>query len=624
MSKTLWICLGLIALVFAVYSGVGTFQFVNLDDPDFVYNNAHVRGGLTAEGLRWAFTSTEAANWMPLTRISQLIDVQLFGLDAGWHHWTNVALHAAATLLLFAFLQAATGTSWRSAFVAAVFAVHPLHAESVAWVSERKDVLYAVFWFAGLWAYVAYVRRPDLRRYVTVVALFVLGLMSKPMMITFPFVLLLMDVWPLARTVGIGRLVREKIPLFLLVVAAALITLWSQSAAGAVKDNVFPITTRLANAIVSCLAYVGATIWPAGLAVFYPYPSSVNVVAVIAGLALIGGVSVLAVRWIRVRPYFAVGWSWYLGTLVPVIGIVQAGDQARADRYMYVPMIGLLIIAAWGASELGSKRPAWKKGIMAAGVAACVALALLASRQIGYWRNTETLYTHAIEATDNNYMAHNALGGYLVDYPQRVPDAAAHFEAALRMKPDYAAAHRGLGLAFARTPGRENDALTELETAVRLAPNLFDARNNLGAVLLGAGRPVDAAAQFREAIRLRPDSADAHSNLAAALANTPGRADEALAEYSEALRLDPNLAEAHFTMGALLARLPGRAQEAVEHLRAAVRLSPDFDTHFQLALALEKMPGGEAEAMAELQTAAQLNPQSAEVRTAIEELRSRK
>lgn len=610
-----FICAGLFLATFLLYSDVRRFDFVNLDDPEFVYQNAHVRAGLSPSTIVWAFTSGESANWIPLTRISHLLDFQVFGLNPGWHHVTNVLLHAIATILLFLFLLDGTGARWPSAFVAAVFALHPLHVESVAWISERKDVLYAVFWFAALWAYLRYVRAPGKWRYVVVVTLFALGLMAKPMMITLPFVLLLVDLWPLRRikTAADWRsVVPEKVPLFGLAAISGAITYFAQQAGGAVKAvTQFPPALRLENAITTYLAYIGDTIWPLDLAAFYPYPESINVAAVLTSVVVLAVITWLVVRRIATNPYLATGWFWFLGTLAPVIGIIQVGDQSRADRYMYVPMAGLLIMIAWGAADLLAGRPAARTATLTAAVLVCVVLAGVARAQTQYWRDTEALYQRALAATDNNYMAHNALGGYLVDRPGRVRDAIAHFQAALRAKPDYAAAHRGLGLALARM-GRSQEALEHLTTAVRLAPGLADARNNLGVVLMNSGRLPEAAEQFRQAVRLRPGFAEAHSNLAAALANMPGHVQEALAGYAEALRLNPDLAEAQFGMGALLANLPGREREAVEHLRAAVALTPDAEAHLQLANALLKIPGSEQQALDHLNTALRLNPRSAE------------
>ncbi len=347
-----------------MYFQVGAFDFVNYDDPDYVTNNPHVRGGITPDGLAWALTSGDDANWFPLTRISHMLDCQLFGLDSGRHHLTSVLLHALAVLLLFAFLHRATGARWPSAFVAFLFALHPLHVESVAWVSERKDVLCALFWFLALWAWVRFTLKPSRSRYLLAVAAFCLGLMSKPMIVTLPFVLLLLDFWPLRR----GLRIREKLPFFALSAASAVVTVLVQKSSGAVEtlSTVAPVL-RLENAAVSYMVYLAKTFWPSALAVFYPYPANLPAwQPVLAALAILG---ISAAVWMSCRrhPYLAVGWLWYLGTLVPVIGLVQVGSQARADRYMYVPMVGLAIMLAWGAADVLRQRPAAKTGIASAG-----------------------------------------------------------------------------------------------------------------------------------------------------------------------------------------------------------------------------------------------------------------
>ncbi|MBV8828360.1 MAG: glycosyltransferase family 39 protein, partial [Acidobacteriaceae bacterium] len=348
-----WIYAALFVCTVALYAQVRNFDFINYDDPEYVTGNPHVRQGLTADGIRWAFTSTQAANWFPVTRLSHMLDVEFFRLDSGIHHVVNVVIHAAAALLLFAFLERATRARWPSAFVAFVFALHPLHVESVAWVAERKDVLSAFFWFLGLYAYIRYVERPRPLHYFAVLAAFCLGLLSKPMIITFPFVLLLFDFWPLQRLAA-GRehrlkILYEKIPFALISIAAAITTYLVQGESRAVKTfSVFPLGLRIENALASYVWYAIKTFWPSGLAVFYPYPRAIP--AWEAGLAglLLAAVSAGVIVTRLKRPYAAVGWFWFLGTLVPVIGLVQVGAQARADRYMYVPMVGLLIALAWG------------------------------------------------------------------------------------------------------------------------------------------------------------------------------------------------------------------------------------------------------------------------------------
>ncbi|MBV9405513.1 MAG: glycosyltransferase family 39 protein, partial [Acidobacteriaceae bacterium] len=349
----LWICLVLAAATFAVYAQVRQFEFVNYDDPDYVTGNVHVQQGLTASAVQWAFSSRDAANWFPVTRLSHLVDVQLFGMDSGMHHLVNVAIHAATALLLFLFLNRATRARWPSAFVAFVFALHPLHVESVAWIAERKDVLSAFFCFLSLWLYVRYTEQPDWRRYVLVAAAFALGLMAKPTIVTLPFLLLLLDFWPLRRgSLRVRALLKEKIPFFAMAAASSTVTYAAQQSSRAIKTfSVFPLELRIENALVSYVVYGVKTFWPVKLAVFYPYPRNIPAwEAAVAGLMLIG-ITVGVLRAWRRYPFLAVGWLWYLGMLVPVIGIVQVGAQARADRYTYLPMTGLLIMVAWSAAE---------------------------------------------------------------------------------------------------------------------------------------------------------------------------------------------------------------------------------------------------------------------------------
>jgi protein O-mannosyl-transferase len=571
-----------------VYRPAGTFSFLNYDDPDYVTGNAVVRGGVTVKGLEWAFTSTDAANWFPVTRISELVDCELFGVDAGWHHRMNVLWHGVGVLLLFGFLNRATRARWPSASVAAVFAIHPLHVESVAWVAERKDVLCAVFWFAALWAYVWYTERPDVGRYLLVAAAFCLGLMSKPMIVTLPFLLLLLDQWPLRR----GFRLREKLPLFALSGISAVITLMTQQGSGAVESlAVIPFPARVENALVSYGVYLADTLWPSGLAVFYPFPLPVEAWRVVAA-----GIGILAVSgavwaWGRERRYLIIGWLWYLGTLVPAIGLVQVGTQAHADRYMYVPMVGPLIMAAWGVAELLGKRP---RVAVAAAVAVCLALVPVTLAQEAYWKNSGTLFEHALAVTTGNSIAEHNLGSYLLDESGRLPDAILHLRAALRINPDSPSAHSDLGSALAKS-GRLPDAVGEFQEALRLKPdsalaaenlraaqrdmgqNAAAMRYNAGVDLLKAGRPGEAVAEFQEALKLKAAYAEAEDNLGIALAQIPGREGEARGHFEAAVKLDPGLAQAHYNLGVALSQIPGRRADALRELEAAYRISPDAE-----------------------------------------------
>jgi tetratricopeptide (TPR) repeat protein len=618
------IYLALLAATFAVYAQVRHFDFVNLDDSAYTSGNLHVRRGITAEGLRWAFTSGDAANWFPVTWISHMLDCQLFGLASGWHHLTSVLIHGLAALLLFAFLRRATGARWPSALVAFLFAVHPLHVESVAWVAERKDVLSAFFWFLTMWAYVRYTERPGWGRYALVLLAFCSGLMAKPMIVTLPFVLLLLDVWPLgrlsfpARAEADGKprtaaILREKAPLLALSLAVCVLTYLAQQRAGAVKAlSAFPLSLRLENALVSYAVYIIRMFWPVRLAVFYPYPRHLPVwQASLAGLVL-AGASVMVVRWHRSRPYLATGWFWYLGTLIPVIGLVQVGAQARADRYTYIPMVGLSIMVAWGVAEL-ARRPRVKPLAAALMSLACLACAVLAWFQVQHWRNSETLFRHALDVTTENAVAHDNLANYLMNVPGGLPEAVGHLEAALRIDADSVPAHTELGNALARIPGRLAESFPQFQAALRLAPDWPIAHNELGNALLKAGRLPEAITEFSTASRLDPDYADAHYNLGVALSQVPGRIPEAVAEYQAALRIKPDYAEAQLNLGNVLAGLPGRVTEATEAYQAALRMRPDYaEAHYNLGRVLSSMPGRVPDAMAEYEAALRIRPDYAE------------
>jgi tetratricopeptide (TPR) repeat protein len=644
-SRSYLLYLALLVGTLAIYASVRQFDFVNFDDPDYVTANAHVRNGLTGAGLIWAFTSGEAANWFPVTRISHMLDSQLFGLNSGWHHLVNVLLHALASLLVLAFLHRATKALWPSAFVAAVFALHPLHVESVAWVAERKDVLSAVFWFLTLLFYVRYVERPSTGRYVAALGVFALGLMSKPMLVTLPAVLVLLDLWPLRR----GMRLKEKIPFAALAAASAMVTYAVQQGSGAVRTlATFPLLLRAENAIVTYAVYLGKTLWPAGLAVFYPYPGAIPMWQVAVALLIVGTISYAVWRSYRTRPYLAVGWLWYLGTLVPVIGLVQVGAQARADRYMYIPMVGMAIMLAWGAADLVAAFPSLKKVATPLAAAACAGWAALTWVQVQYWQNSETLFRHALEVTERNEIAEHNLGVALTATPGKLPEAITHLQAAVAIAPESARAHTDLGSALAKTPGRVPEAVAEFETALRLSPgdpipqnNLAAAlaklpgraqdavtgleaavrgnpddpelHNNLGGALAKERRLPEAVTEFQTALRLKPDYAEAHNNLGSVLIEIPGRAPDAIAEYQAALRADPNYAEAHDNLGMALASIPGRLPEAISHYEAAIRLRPYFtEAHINLGSALAAIPERAPEAIAHYEAALGLDPNSAE------------
>ncbi len=628
-----------------VYGQTLNHGFINYDDPIYVTDNPHVRNGLTPEGFIWAFTSAYDANWFPLTWLSHMLDCQLFGLNAGLHHLTNVVLHALNALLLFALLQRMTSARWCSAFVAFVFALHPLHVESVAWVAERKDVLSALFWFLTLWAYLNYIERRSPGRYLLIVLMFCCGLMSKPMIVTLPFVLLLLDVWPLRRKMAAGLLL-EKLPLIALSIGASVVTYLVQRRGGAVLSiEQIPLASRIANAVISYVVYLVKFIWPTNLAVFYPHPIQLPAWQIIAASLALAGITALVLRGIARRPYLAVGWLWYMGTLVPVIGLVQVGAQARADRYTYIPMIGISIMLAWGGAEVFERRHWSKPAIAAVAAAACSAWLVVAWLNVTYWQNSIRLFQHAVDVTERNHVAHNNLGVALRQdgraaeavgefrtaleiRPQdaevqdnlgealltvgSVNEAIPPIQEALRLKPDFAKAHVDLGSAFMRS-GRSDEAATQYRLAVELAPDNAEAQYGLGGVLLAQGRTQEAVPHLQAAlphlmdtVRAKPDDADGHYNLGR-LFGILGRTDEAIAQFSETVRLRPDDAEAHFNLGVALAARE-RRQQAVDEFSTAVRLRPDYvRAHFNLGTTLAGLSRYD-EAIGEFQEVLRLRP----------------
>jgi tetratricopeptide (TPR) repeat protein len=580
------ICLFLAMATAVVYWQVGGHQFINLDDDVYVYENPVVQAGLTARGFAWAFTTFTAANWHPLTWLSHMLDVQLFGLNPGSHLRTNLVLHILNTLLLFLALRRMTGAVWRSALVAALFALHPLHVESVAWVSERKDVLSTFFWMLTLLAYAHYTERTESwGRYVLVIAGLALGLMSKPMLVTLPFVLLLLDCWPLNRLrwqradgfkgllTKALPLIREKIPLFALVAASSIVTYLAQQHGGAVKSLTrFSLPVRLVNVIVSYASYIGKMLWPGKLAVYYPYEQSHPASQVIGAALLLLSLSALAVYAARRRGYILTGWLWYLGTLVPVIGLVQVGEQALADRYTYVPLIGLCVMIVWGAADL---MEGWRERRLATGVAAgalVIVLCVLTWKQVERWRDSVTLYQHTLSVTSNNYVINTNLGYALSKAGRRV-EGIAYLNEALRIEPYFFEAHNSLGAALTEEK-RLDEALNHFEIALRLHPDSAKVHSNMGAALGMMGRLDQAAAHLKEALRIDPDYSNTHFNLGLILLRQ-GKMDEAAERLSEAVRLQPDSAEAHNAYGYAL-ETQGQFAEAIEHFKIALRLNPNY------------------------------------------------
>jgi tetratricopeptide (TPR) repeat protein len=616
LSRTVAVYLLLIGISLAVFSQTIHHDFVNFDDDLYVYNAPAIKAGLTLQGIAAAFTSQHARNWHPLTTISHMLDCQLYGLSAGGHHATNVVLHTIAVLLLFHVLRKMTGAFWKSAILAALFAIHPLHVESVGWVSERKDVLSAVFFFLMLDAYVRYVRAASITRYLVVTALFVAGLMSKPMLVTAPIILFLLDYWPLRRfdqtvsTTGKGkgpqpsnqrrllqRLFLEKIPLLMLSAGAGIVTFVLQKrAAGSIPP--LPFFWRMENAVMNYVIYAWKTVWPTRLAVFYPHPNDswATWQVVVATVALLA-VSWAAIVWRDKRPYLFTGWFWYLVMLVPVIGLVQVGEQGHADRYSYLPSIGVFLIAVWTIGDIAAVRQLrlWR-GVAAAGAVAIVAaLACTAFSQTSYWRNSGTLWTHALAVTTDNDVAHNNLGYLCVDRGE-LDNAMSHFEAASKIRSRKSDPHYNLGTAFVEMnlgdafarKGQPDEAMAHFEEAIKLQPDYAEAYYNRGNVLFAKGRTDEAIVDFEKALQIQPTDADAHTGLGNALLRK-GSPKEAIAHYKEAIALAPQDPHSRSNLAWVLATSSDPSMrdgaKAVELAQQAVSLSGNRELLFFRTLA---------------------------------------
>lgn len=575
------VSVGLLALVVVAYAGVRHFDFVDFDDYVYVRDNPHVRDGLTWPGLVWAFSATYAANWHPLTWLSHMADVALFGMSPGGHHVTSLLLHAVNTLLVWVAFRRLTGRPWRSALVAAIFAVHPLHVESVAWIAERKDLLSTMFAMLVLWSYAGYVRMGGRVRYAGAVLFSALSLMAKPMFVTIPFLMLLLDVWPLQRmpgwshgdrpAVSWSRLLVEKVPFAVLALGSSAITIVAQHGAGAVVSlGAIPLGARVCNAFVTYVIYLRQTIWPARLAAFYPYPLTLPAGEAIGAVVFCAAVTVALALSARTRPYLLVGWLWFVGTLVPVIGLVQVGAQAHADRYMYAPLLGILVAAVWGASELAARWAVPRRVAVALSVAVVTACAAATDVQSAYWQDGIALWQHAVSVTPPNSHARSNLGVSLAA-AGRQTDAIAEYREAIAIDPGLPQAHYNLGLALVATHDT-GGAIAEFREAVRLRPDYASAHDSLGNALMDAHQVDAAVAEYREALRIRPDDAKVHNNLGTAFAEA-GRPADAAREFIAAVGLEPQRAEWQYAAGIACA-LQGDEARAIEYLREAVRLDP--------------------------------------------------
>jgi len=579
--RLILVSVALAAMTALAFWRVGTCDFINFDDELYVTQNQQVQHGLTAAGVRWAFTTFHATNWHPLTWLSHMLDCQLFGMKAGLHHRSSLLLHVLNSLLLFWLLGRMTGALWRSALVAALFAVHPLHVESVAWVAERKDVLSTAFWLLTLGAYVEYARRQSPAAYLASLVFFTLGILAKPMVVSLPFVMLLLDVWPLGR-LALGRTARaqdatarrgprsgggqpasralgtgprslaglllEKVPFFALAAFSSVMTFLAQHRGGAVVTLVWiPLSQRLPNAIVSYVAYLAKLFWPSQLCIYYPFVRFLSPWKVAAATVLLLLLTVLVLwRW-RKRPYLAVGWFWYVGTLLPVIGLVQVGGQAMADRYTYIPSIGIFVLAVWGLAEAGTRlrlQPwlaAAPCGILLLGCC------LSAHQQVGYWRDSLTVYRRALAVAPNSPLINKDYGVTLMRLG-KLDEARPYLAEAVRLDPTYGDAHFALGLVCEKAGDLET-ATRSFEHALRIMPNHADANERLGVLLFNRGDFDRARVHLAAYTRLTPSDPEGHNNLGAALALL-GRYAEAIVEFRKAVELKPDYADARKNLAA--------------------------------------------------------------------------
>ncbi len=672
------VCVLLVVAVWLVFGQTVRYEFVNLDDDLYVYQNPVVMKGLTFQGISHVFTHQMCDFYHPLTMVSLMLDNQVYGLNPGGYHLTNVLLHAATTVLLFLVLRrmmglrsnksigattlpvglrpdtfvgatvTQAGALWPSAFVAAVFAIHPLRVESVAWVTERKDVLSGLFFVLTLGAYVRYTRTPfSLVRYLTVIFLFALGLLSKPSLVTLPFLLLLLDYWPLARMqpaaprspfMVLRPLIIEKIPLFVLSAAACVATVLTQQHLLA-PVGVLPLFSRMGYAAVSYVVYLGQMFYPGGLAVLYPYPQKgLPLPEVVLALALLAGISAGALMLRRRCPYLVVGWLWYLGMLVPMLGVVHAGPVARADRFTYLAQIGVYIMMAWAARDLTISWRYRRQVLWGAALGVIAALMVCAWKQTSYWRNSESLWTHTLACTSDNCIGYNGLGNALLqkgdvdeaivhyqkalqitpDYSEAccnlgtallqkgdVDEAIVHYQKALQITPDFAKAHNNLGNAFQKK-GRLGEAIEQFNHALEIDPAFAIARYNLGNTLLQKGQVAEAMEQFQKALEIQPAYPEADNNLGVALMRS-GRGDEAIQWFQKALEINPDYAEAHDNLANMLV-VQGKLDEAIGHYQKTIQLNPDYaDAHNNLGMALG-MKGQTDAAISQYQEAIRLRP----------------
>jgi len=596
LSKNISIYFIIAIITLLAYWPVRNHEFINLDDDIYIIDNRQVKPGLTLDGLIWAFRFNQSGYWQPLTWLSHMLDVEMFGLNPAGHHLSNLLIHLTNSLLLFWIFHRTTGCLYRSAFIAALFAVHPLNVDSVAWVAERKNVLSTLFWMLSVFFYVRYVESPNAARYSLILVIFAVGLMVKPMLVTLPFVLLLLDYWPLQRvrfsqqqthaceaSEGEGilerqgnvlKLVMEKIPLFVLsIISIGLSILSARQLNIVVPADAAPMNLRIANALVSYVSYLAKMIWPHNLAIFYPFPKDLPLwQAAGSGVLLVALTGLFLLR-LNHKPYLAIGWLWFLGTLVPVIGIVQAGRwPAMADRWGYVPIIGLFIVIAWGISEIKPKWHHRKAALTLLGISVVACCIVSVRTQLQHWENSLALFKHALEVTQDNALAHNNLGSAFLEDGE-IDAALHHFQAALRLRPEIPKAHNNVGHALMKL-GRVNEAVDRYLESIKLNPSAAETYNGLAVALIEQGRIAESILHLLKALHLEPHYADAYNNLGAAY-RKQGRAINAAKCYLEAIRLKPDFAEAYNNLGLLLWN-EGKLKAASSYFRKALDKKSDY------------------------------------------------
>jgi tetratricopeptide (TPR) repeat protein len=654
-NRSLLICLALAFAAAAVFYQVRAYDFVHYDDHIYVYENPDIQAGITLKTIKWAFTTGYAANWHPLTWLSHTLDWQLFGSNAGGHHLTNLIFHIANTLLLFVVLKQMTGALWQSAFVAALFALHPLHVESIAWVSERKDVLSTFFWLLTMWAYVRFVSHPKIIKtypktsknaiyglentnnegfgmacsYLLVVVFLALGLMSKPMLVTLPFILLLLDYWPLERFPAkhsLSYLLIEKIPLFAIVIASCIVTFIVQRKGGAMSPSEnFGLLVRLANAFISYLQYIMKMFWPSRLAFFCPHPGeNVSFFYAVISAVLLLAVTILILRFAKNHRYLATGWFWYLGTLVPVIGLVQVGNQALADRYSYITLTGLFIIIAWGLPDLLGKWPHRKIMLWTSSLIVLSVLAVCAYFQQRYWKDTITLCRHALKINDNNYVARFCMARYLV-IQDRFDEGAVECQKYLQIKPNDPDALNIFGIALTRQ-GKYEQAIKCFTKALQIKPGYAAVYDNIGRIMFFQGKYDEAAVYLTEALRFDPAFASTHYRLGQVLVQK-GKINEAIPHFEEALRLKPDWVEPMNDLAWILAASNKSAirnpYRAVELAQRACELTGGKNPGLLDVLAVSYAATGEFDKAVEIAEKALELCQSPEQKTLKEEIKNR-